>query len=118
MVCVISLQAAFLLPVLTGMMQKGIESGSYSAIQEPQAIVVAPTRELAIQIYNECRKFSLGTIVRCVKLYGGTSTMHQSSDLAKGANIIVATPGRLMDFIERRKVCYNPNSGRLSSSRT
>ena len=41
---------------------------------------------------------------RCVRLYGGTSTMHQSNDLSKGAHIIVATPGRLLDFIGKQKV--------------
>ena len=44
------LQAAFLLPVLTGMMANGLNSSAFSAVQEPQALVVAPTRELAVQI--------------------------------------------------------------------
>lgn len=86
------------------MIQKGLESGAFSPVQEPQALVVAPTRELVIQIYNECKKFANNTIVRCVRLYGGTSTMHQSADLAKGAHIVIATPGRLMDFLTRQKV--------------
>jgi len=86
------------------MIQRGLESGAYSPVQEPQALVVAPTRELVIQIYNECRKFSHGTIVRCVRLYGGTSTMHQMNDLSKGAHIVIATPGRLLDFLGRQKV--------------
>lgn len=92
------------MPVLTGLIQKGLESGAYSAIQEPQALIIAPTRELVIQIYDECRKFSNSTIVRCVRVYGGTSTAHQMNDLSKGAHIIVATPGRLLDFIGRSKV--------------
>lgn len=94
-----------MLPVLTGMLSKGLESSAYSPVQQPQAIVVAPTRELAIQIFNECRKFSYNTIIRCVKLYGGTSTQYQMRDLEKGAHIVVATPGRLLDFIGRQKVC-------------
>lgn len=86
------------------MINRGLESSAFNPVQEPQAIVIAPTRELAIQIYNECRKFSNGTIVRCVRLYGGTSTMHQLRDLETGAHIVVATPGRLLDFIGRQKV--------------
>lgn len=48
-----SLQAAFLLPVLTGMVATGLSGGMFSERQEPSAVIVAPTRELAIQIYTE-----------------------------------------------------------------
>ena len=103
-------QAAFILPVLTAMVKEGLTSGQFSELQEPQAIVVAPTRELATQIYTEARKFSSRTDVRAVVVYGGTAVSHQLRQVASGANLVVGTPGRLLDFIEKGKVrlllCY------------
>lgn len=97
-------QAAFLLPTLTGMMTAGITSGSLAAVQEPQALVVAPTRELAIQIFMDARKFAYQTMVRTVVLYGGTSLGYQLREVEKGCNILVATPGRLLDVLGKGKV--------------
>ncbi|XP_077980837.1 ATP-dependent RNA helicase DDX4-like isoform X2 [Glandiceps talaboti] len=98
--------AAFLLPVLTGMIRDGAGGGCFSesGAQEPQALVVTPTRELALQIFNEARKFAHSTILRAVVAYGGTSVGHQLRELSRGCNILVATPGRLMDFIGKSKV--------------
>lgn len=67
-------------------------------------MVIAPTRELVVQIYNEARKFSHSTMVRPVVLYGGTSVSYQLREVEKGAHIVVGTPGRLLDFISRGKV--------------
>ena len=51
-------------------------------------------RELAIQIHNEARKFAQGSMVKSVVAYGGTSVFYQASQLQRGCNILVATPGR------------------------
>ena len=70
-----------------------------------QALVLAPTRELAIQIVDELRdlcEFKEG--VRCVVLYGGQPIDRQISQLKKRPQIVVATPGRLMDHMKRRTV--------------
>ncbi|XP_076440930.1 ATP-dependent RNA helicase DDX4-like [Babylonia areolata] len=91
--------AAFLLPVLTAMVTRGLESSEYSQQKEPQAVVVAPTRELASQIYVEALKFSNGTSVEPAVVYGGTDKRYQRSRIMKGANLVVGTPGRLLDFI-------------------
>nr|CAB3237038.1 Vasa DEAD-Box Protein [Phallusia mammillata] len=96
--------AAFLLPVLTNMVRTGLASSSFSEKQLPQAIIVGPTRELVYQIYLEARKFSRGTIIRPVVAYGGTSTNYQLKELQKGCHLLIATPGRLMDFINRGKI--------------
>jgi len=98
------LQAAFLLPVLTGMMNNGLAGSQFSEVQEPQGIVVAPTRELVTQIFHEARKFSFGSMLRPVVVYGGTSVGHQLREVEKGAHLVVGTPGRLLDFINRGKV--------------
>lgn len=100
----IYLQAAFLLPVLTGMMKEGLTSSSFSPVQEPLALVVAPTRELAVQIFSDAKRFTHGTMLRPVVLYGGTSLGHQLRNVEQGSHIVVGTPGRLIDVINKGKV--------------
>lgn len=94
-----------MLPVLTGMMNAGLSSSQFSQVQEPGALVVAPTRELAVQIYNDARKFAYGTMLRPVVLYGGTSTSYQIRQVEQGAHIVIGTPGRLIDIFGKGKVC-------------
>ena len=72
----------------------------------PQALVITPTRELALQIYNEARKFAQGSSIKPVVAYGGTSTGYQARKLQEGCNILVATPGRLLDYVEKGKVSF------------
>jgi len=78
--------------------------GAFTAT--PQALVLTPTRELALQIYNEARKFAQGSTLKTVVSYGGTSTGYQSRKLQAGCNILVATPGRLGDYVDKGKVNY------------
>nr|ABM74410.1 vasa protein [Botrylloides violaceus] len=97
--------AAFLLPVLAGIFRNGLKSvDSFSGKQTPQAIIVGPTRELVYQIFIEARKFARSTMIKPVVAYGGTSVRSQLSDLSRGCNILIATPGRLLDFITKGKV--------------
>ncbi|CAL8308846.1 unnamed protein product [Merluccius merluccius] len=96
--------AAFLLPILQKLMADGVAASSFSELQEPEALIVAPTRELINQIYMEARKFAHGTCVRPVVVYGGISTGHQIRDLLRGCNVLCGTPGRLLDMIGRGKV--------------
>jgi len=73
--------------------------------RHPQALVVCPTRELCLQIVNEIelfKKFIPGMFVTAV--YGGTSIGQQIRELRRGVHIVVATPGRLIDLIERKAV--------------
>ncbi|KAF0314552.1 putative ATP-dependent RNA helicase vasa-like [Amphibalanus amphitrite] len=98
--------AAFLLPVIHSLLEQNVAAASYSSCQEPACVVVSPTRELAMQIYNEARKFSNTSVIRAVVAYGGTSVNHQSNMLQKGCHILVATPGRLLDFVEKGKVSF------------
>uniref|UniRef100_A0A146ZQH4 RNA helicase n=1 Tax=Fundulus heteroclitus TaxID=8078 RepID=A0A146ZQH4_FUNHE len=96
--------AAFLLPILQQLMADGVAASRFSEKQEPEAVIVAPTRELICQIYLEARKFSHGTCVRPVVVYGGVSTGHQIREILKGCNLLCGTPGRLLDMIGRGKV--------------
>jgi len=67
-----------------------------------QALIVAPTRELAVQITDEIRRMGKYTGIRAVAVYGGQSMRVQLDQLEKGVQIAVGTPGRLIDFIDRR----------------
>ncbi|KAK1800526.1 hypothetical protein P4O66_005747, partial [Electrophorus voltai] len=96
--------AAFLLPILQQLMTDGVAASKFSEMQEPEAIIVAPTRELINQIYLEARKFAYGTCVRPVVVYGGTSTGYTIREVLKGCNVLCGTPGRLLDVIRRGKV--------------
>ena len=66
---------------------------------DPQALIVCPTRELAIQVAGEAERFGGHLGVRTVLAYGGTSSGDQKRALAAGADLVVGTPGRLLDFV-------------------
>jgi len=99
--------AAFLFPMidkLAGGRVSGKDASGMAAA--PQVVIMAPTRELVIQIYDEARKFTGGTDLRCCTVYGGTSVSEQLHGLSPGCNILAATPGRLLDFVERGRISF------------
>ncbi|CAH8488511.1 unnamed protein product [Schistosoma turkestanicum] len=69
--------------------------------QYPSSLIMAPTRELVQQILSELLKLSNQTFVRPVGVYGGERPERQMYELTKGCHMIVATPGRLLDFLQR-----------------
>jgi ATP-dependent RNA helicase DDX3X len=97
--------AAYLFPIIAKMLNdlppssQGLARGAY-----PVSLILAPTRELSIQIYEEALKFSYRTGIKVAVVYGGADPKLQSKELDKGADIIVATPGRLIDFNNRGKI--------------
>ncbi|EAA35674.1 DEAD-domain-containing protein [Neurospora crassa] len=68
---------------------------------EPLVVVVCPSRELAVQIFNEARKFCYRSMLRPCVIYGGGPMREQMEQIAKGCDILVASPGRLIDFMDR-----------------
>ncbi|TDL27361.1 P-loop containing nucleoside triphosphate hydrolase protein [Rickenella mellea] len=70
----------------------------------PYSLILAPTRELAQQIEAEARKFATPLGFRCVSIVGGRAVEEQQFNLREGAEIIIATPGRLKDVIERHVI--------------
>jgi len=70
----------------------------------PRVLIMAPTRELASQIHIEALKFSYGSRLKAVVIYGGVKSGLQQRDLERGCDILIATPGRLIDFLDRGKV--------------
>lgn len=71
---------------------------------EPLVLIVAPTRELAVQIFNEARKFCYRTMLRPGVVYGGTSVAEQIHLLNRGCDVLIGTPGRLVSFINKPRV--------------
>ncbi|TFK70282.1 RNA helicase [Pluteus cervinus] len=69
----------------------------------PIALVLAPTRELAVQIQQECTKFGANSRIRNTAIYGGAPKGPQIRDLQRGVEIVIATPGRLIDMLETSK---------------
>lgn len=68
----------------------------------PYALIMAPTRELAQQIETETRRFALPLGYKCVSIVGGRSVEEQQFALRDGAEIIIATPGRLKDMVDKK----------------
>lgn len=68
---------------------------------EPLILVVAPARELATQIFDEARRLCYRSMLRPCVIYGGAPTRGQIDELKKGCDVLIATPGRLIDFMQR-----------------
>ncbi|KAI9470882.1 MAG: hypothetical protein EXX96DRAFT_603014 [Benjaminiella poitrasii] len=97
---------AFLLPMFRHIKdQRPLEAG-----EGPMAIIMTPTRELATQIHRECKPFLKVLNLRAVCAYGGSPIKDQIADLKRGCEIIVCTPGRMIDLL-----CAN--SGRVTNLR-
>lgn len=90
------------MPVINILLESGVAGGSPGQVQSPEVVIMAPTRELAVQIHHESRKFSHNSTLKSVIIYGGTSVAHQRSSVQSGCNILVATAGRLKDFVEKQ----------------
>jgi len=72
--------------------------------RQPQALVLTPTRELALQVNESLKAFSYKTGLRSVAIFGGVGMQPQVDALKRGVHIVVATPGRLIDHMEQRNV--------------
>jgi ATP-dependent RNA helicase RhlE len=86
--------AAFLIPMIQKMLMN----------KSQRLLIVAPTRELALQIAKETVSFVKGTHIRVASIIGGESMGRQIAQLEKGAQIVIGTPGRMKDLIERGKL--------------
>ena len=92
--------AAFGLPLL----HRILDLGHPPQPRHVRALVLAPTRELVTQISENLKVFTKGTAVKVLVVVGGASLNKQSMALARGADVLVATPGRLIDLLERGDV--------------
>ena len=75
-----------------------------TSMKIPQGLIICPTRELCLQIAKDLKQFSKHLKLNVVAVYGGTDIRAQMKEIKRGANIIVATPGRLCDLIKRKAI--------------
>lgn len=105
----------FLFPVLSEMFTQGpsprpqedtnsFASYSRGRKQYPTALILAPTRELVSQIYDEARRFTYRSWARAAAVYGGADIVTQLRAIERGCDLLVATPGRLVDLMDRGKI--------------
>ena len=90
--------ASFMLPLVE------ILSTGQSKSRMPRSLILAPTRELAMQVSEDFKLFNKYLKLQMALLIGGVSFSEQDSKLAKGVDVLVATPGRLLDHVERGKI--------------
>ncbi|KAI2464404.1 P-loop containing nucleoside triphosphate hydrolase protein [Annulohypoxylon bovei var. microspora] len=105
--------AAYLIPILNHLMGKAkklaaprptpqeFKEGARPVRAEPLVLVICPTRELAIQIFTEARKFCYRTMLRPCVIYGGGPIRDQIQQIGRGCDLLIGTPGRLIDIMER-----------------
>jgi ATP-dependent RNA helicase RhlE len=91
---------AFLLPALEQLLR------DQNKTRHPRVVILVPTRELVIQVSGEARKLTSRTSLRVVPVYGGAGMRTQIDKLQRGADVVVATPGRLMDHMRRQNVNF------------
>ena len=98
--------AAFSLPLLQKMLKH--ETGSVSPARHPvRALVLAPTRELADQVANNVKAYSKFSKLRVACVFGGIDMKPQTLELKAGVEVLIATPGRLLDHIEAKNCVLN-----------
>ena len=90
--------AAFALPILNRLQQ------SKSKKRTVRALVLTPTRELAAQVNNSFRTYGIALPFKTIEIFGGVSMRPQKSKLKKGVDIVVATPGRLLDHLSQNTI--------------
>ena len=99
---------AYLFPLIGNMLVRGTPQNPYLAQNRNQAyplsLILVPTRELAEQVYKESKKMCFKTGINSVKVYGGVPQDGQIYALQEGCDILIATPGRLIDHIKRNRI--------------
>jgi ATP-dependent RNA helicase RhlE len=95
--------AGFTLPLLHRLMPHANSSTS-PARHRLRALILAPTRELAIQVFESVRTYGEGLHLRAACIYGGVDMRAQIQELRQGIEIVVATPGRLLDHVEQKTI--------------
>ena len=92
--------AAFALPIL----QRLLDSGKFRAPKTCRALILLPTRELAIQVEECFKQYAQFTAISTACIFGGVSDVSQKRNLIRGVDVLVATPGRLLDLINQKAV--------------
>ena len=99
--------AGFTLPIINNLISAPITDAEGEAVHRVRVLILTPTRELAAQVEESFRKYGKYTELRVVPIFGGVGIEPQSKALRRGVDVVVATPGRLLDHMERQNVSFN-----------
>ena len=97
--------AGFTLPIIQRLL--GGAHSIKSDAHRSRALILTPTRELCVQVEESFRKYGRHSKIRVVPIYGGVGLEPQQEKLRKGVDVVVATPGRLLDHMERQNVAFD-----------
>ncbi|CAO3657023.1 unnamed protein product [Mucor hiemalis] len=102
--------AAFLIPTCSALFSQArtlvarAKPSDHRFVAKPLVLILAPTRELCCQIFDEARRFCYRSMLRPCAVYGGAGINGQIREIEKGCDVLAATPGRLVDLIDRGKI--------------
>jgi len=99
--------AGFTLPIVHNLISAPITDDKGAPVHRVRVLILTPTRELAAQVEESFRKYGKYTSLRVVPIYGGVGIEPQSKQLRAGVDVVVATPGRLLDHMERQNVVFD-----------
>jgi ATP-dependent RNA helicase RhlE len=99
--------AGFTLPIVHNLLTTPLVDDKGEPVHRARVLILTPTRELAAQVEESFRKYGKHTSLRVVPIYGGVGIEPQSKALRKGVDVVVATPGRLLDHMERGNVSFD-----------
>ncbi|MFL5637571.1 MAG: DEAD/DEAH box helicase [Gemmatimonadaceae bacterium] len=98
--------AGFTLPIVHNLISDPLTDADGAPVHRVRVLILTPTRELAAQVEESFRKYGKYTQLRVVPIYGGVGIEPQSKALKRGVDVVVATPGRLLDHMERENVSF------------
>ncbi|MFN2636711.1 MAG: DEAD/DEAH box helicase [Gemmatimonadaceae bacterium] len=99
--------AGFTLPIIQNLISAPLSNSSGEQQHRVRVLILTPTRELAAQVEESFRKYGKYTALRVVPIFGGVGIEPQSKALRRGVDVVVATPGRLLDHMERQNVSFD-----------
>lgn len=97
---------AFALPIIESILKEDRESGG-ARTRNPRALILAPTRELAKQVAGEMQSATDSRAVRVLTVYGGAPIYTQIRQIQRGIDVLVGTPGRTIDLVEKRRCGFS-----------
>src|SRR4051812_18222707 len=99
--------AGFTLPIIHNLITTPLTDEKGEPVHRVRVLILTPTRELAAQVEESFRKYGKHTDLRVVPVFGGVGLEPQSKALRRGVDVVVATPGRLLDHMERQNVSFD-----------
>jgi ATP-dependent RNA helicase RhlE len=99
--------AGFTLPIIHNLISAPLRDDDGEPVHRVRVLILTPTRELAAQVEESFRKYGKFTSLRVVPIFGGVGIEPQSKALRAGVDVVVATPGRLLDHMERQNVVFD-----------